>query len=252
MCAEFVAAQAVEIEELLKNLTAIRNIIRQQVTGRVYPRGSAPIIVPSPIAGAVDIIEAEFSLIPHWWDPSTATKKTKSGRPVFATHNARVESIAEKPAFRDAFKKSHCVVPFKKFYESSVFGSQWAGNRIGIESENGELFLAAGLMSEWLDKSTGESIPTFTIITTIPAPAIFDAGHDRMPMFLTKEDSLIWVKRPPDISQASQSSLTFLHDHHIGRSLDFNIILDRPLKDGWQKNSPSDQEIADLQRRVLA
>lgn len=191
---------------------------------------------------------AEFSLIPEWWDPSKSDKKKKNGRPVFATHNARIETIDEKPAFRKSFMQRPCIVPIKSFFESSLFGHKFSGNRIRItphlKDQVGVHAWAAGCYNEWLNQQTGELVPSFTIVTCDPSREIFEAGHDRMPIFLSAENAIKWLNK-----DYSQKSKQFLLEERI-RNPEILIEVDRALKEGWQKNAPDESEIQELSQRI--
>lgn len=244
MCAEFTVGHPLELQELLTVMHIIKNIMQEQEYGRVYPRGQAPIIALNE-QRQLHMIDAEFSLIPSWWDPDKAPKKSKSRRPPFATHNARLETIAEKPAFKNSFVQNHCLVPIKSFFESSLFGSQFAGNRIELKSNS--YLLAAGCYAHWTDKQTGEVVTSFTIITHTPSRQILEAGHDRMPVFLDRHEAVRWLQL--EKSKATQL-VEFLHQHNIRKQLHLQIEVDRVLKEGWKKNAPSEVEIAELYKVV--
>ncbi len=242
MCAEFTPGQPMEIEKLLEAAIVIRKIIQDEFWDlRIFPRGQAPILIRDD-KGELDLVMAEFSLIPAWWNPAKpGVKATKTGRPAFATHNARLESISEKPTFRESFQNRHCLVPIRDFFESSLFGNRFPGHRIKISG--GSLLLAAGCYSEWLDKSTGEIVTSFTIITHLPNKDIFEAGHDRMPVFLDREAGLEWLGN----EKAPLPKLTdFLLKKSLSKKTKFSIEIDRVLKDGWQKNAPSEEELQSL------
>lgn len=246
MCAEFTYGPPVDLEALLKSLQIFNDIqewVIENSSKRIFPRSTAPIIVLTE-GNQPRLIESEFSLIPDWWDPLKATKKSKSNRPTFATHNARLETVAEKPAFRNSFKKFHCLIPIYSFFESSVFGDQFSGHRLRIKAQ--EILFAAGCYSEWINKSTGEIVHSFTIITHTPSEQIFKAGHDRLPVFLNIKDGLKWLQKFSD----SQKSREFLIQKNQRTVITFEVSIDRPLKDGWQKNSPSSEELSELQKTI--
>ncbi len=240
MCAEFTSGSPMELERLLDALVFIRRTVFAEMQGRVFPPGQAPIIIKNQ-ANEYEMIPAEFSLIPPWWNPEKAPKKTKSGRPPFATHNARLETVAEKPAFKDSFAKRHCLVPIYEFFESSLFGETFPGHRIKFTT--GHVVLAAGCYSLWLDKQTGEIVTSFTIITFKPSKQVFESGHDRMPVFLETPEAFEWLNNPkPD--------RTFLENKSSNSKTEFVISIDRPLKDGWQKNAPDAADLEKLKKII--
>ncbi|MGZ5278654.1 MAG: SOS response-associated peptidase [Pseudobdellovibrionaceae bacterium] len=245
MCAEYTPGQTMEVEKLLIAIETFKNILRENYEDlRIFPRSQAPIIRKHP-NGTVEMLDAEFSLIPSWWNPEKAEKKTKTGRPVFATHNARLESIDEKPTFKDAFKNRHCLVPISSFFESSLFGNKFAGNRLRINSDG--LMLAAGCYTEWVDKSTGQVVTSFTIITHIPNEEIFDAGHDRMPVFLDRKQAFEWLhSEGKNLAELKE----FLLTHSVNHDLKLNIEIDRALKPGWEKNAPENEDLIETEKLV--
>ena len=124
----------------------------------------------------------KWGLIPHWSkDDSFASKLI----------NARSETLAEKPSFRDAFKHKRCIIPASGFYE-------WDKKSSGAKQpyyfflNDREVFGFAGLWEEWLDKESGELVETCTIITT-EANEVLEPVHDRMPVVLKAEDYEQWL-----------------------------------------------------------
>jgi putative SOS response-associated peptidase YedK len=123
-----------------------------------------------------------WGLIPGWAkDPSIATRLI----------NARGETLAEKPAFRAAYRARRCIVPASGFYE-------WKATPGGkqpyyIHPANDELFGFAGLWERWISPE-GTPIDTFTVITTA-ANETLQALHERMPVILQPGDDNLWLSR---------------------------------------------------------
>ena len=123
-----------------------------------------------------------WGLIPWWW------KKTAKEAP--ATFNARAESVADKPTFRDAFKRRRCLIPASGYYE-------WKATPTGkqpfyITAADGPVLTFAGLWDEWKDPQTGERLRSSTIIVT-KANEFTRAIHDRMPVLLGAERFEPWL-----------------------------------------------------------
>jgi putative SOS response-associated peptidase YedK len=118
-----------------------------------------------------------WGLIPAW------AKDQSMGRRLI---NARAETLAEKPAFREAFQRRRCLIPVDGFYE-------WKGKkeavRFRLRSEG--LFAFAGLYETWRPPS-GEPVHTCTIVTT-EANALVAPVHDRMPVILSRPGGAIWL-----------------------------------------------------------
>lgn len=129
-----------------------------------------------------------WGLIPAWAkDASIGYKLT----------NARGETVAEKPSFRNAFKHHRCLIPASGFYEWSTQGKikqPWY-----ISQQSGEPLAFAGLWENWRAPD-GQIIQTCCIITT-GANALMAPIHDRMPVILDRTDWTSWLdpaNRHPD------------------------------------------------------
>ncbi|MGI8494230.1 MAG: SOS response-associated peptidase [Pyrinomonadaceae bacterium] len=124
----------------------------------------------------------KWGLVPHW------SKDAEIGSRMI---NARAETLAEKPSFRDAFKSRRCIIPATGFYEWQKKGSGGKQPFYFYLPEK-EVFGFAGLYENWLDKETGESLESCTIITT-EANEILKPVHDRMPVILKAKDYEEWL-----------------------------------------------------------
>jgi putative SOS response-associated peptidase YedK len=121
-----------------------------------------------------------WGLIPAW------TKDASIGNKMF---NARAETIAEKPSFRDAFPKRRCLIPADGFYEWQKLGKMKTPFLFSLKS--GKPFGFAGLYETWISPDRRQ-INTCTIITTEPNELIKPI-HDRMPVILTKDKEALWI-----------------------------------------------------------
>ncbi len=105
--------------------------------------------------------------------------------------NARVETIAEKPAFRQAFKNRRCLIPADGFYE-------WTGRAgkkqpVFITLPDRSPFAFAGLWEIWINKNDGNSIYQSCTIITTRASETFRAIHHRMPAILKPQAYENWL-----------------------------------------------------------
>jgi putative SOS response-associated peptidase YedK len=143
-----------------------------------------PIDVVTERDGKRDFVRMRWGLVPWWWP-----KPLKELRA--ATFNARAETVANKPFFRDAFKRSRSLIPMTGYFEwrNTPTGKQpWyftAGN-------GSPVLTAAGLWDEWKDRETGERLKSCTMIITEPNDFAAEI-HDRMPAFLTHEQLEPWL-----------------------------------------------------------
>jgi putative SOS response-associated peptidase YedK len=127
-----------------------------------------------------DLSLVRWGLIPSW-------AKDASGSA--AMINARSESAATKPAFRDALKSRRCLIPADEFYEWMRAGK--TKQPYCFEVNDGELFAFAGLWERWKEPS-GNWIKTYSILTTTPN-AVTAEVHDRMPVILHPANFDLWL-----------------------------------------------------------
>ena len=123
-----------------------------------------------------------WGLIPPW------TKDLSAGRPMI---NARAETVAERPAFRNALRRRRCLVLADGFYEWQRVGAGRRPMRVVMRSS--EPFAFAGLWETWRNPD-GQAIPSCTIITT-EANDLLSPIHDRMPVILSRENEDFWLDR---------------------------------------------------------
>lgn len=122
-----------------------------------------------------------WGLIPYWAkDASIASR----------TINAMSETVAEKPAFRDAIRRRRCLIPADGFYEWKA-GLEKRKQPFNIGLENDGLFALAGIWDRWTD-SSGHAIESCSILTT-EANALIADIHNRMPVILKPEDYDLWL-----------------------------------------------------------
>lgn len=113
--------------------------------------------------------------------------------------NARAETVAEKPAYRDAFRRRRCIVPANGFYEWQKRGSEKQPYFISLGGE--QVFGMAGLWSSWRPKDKPDQrLESFTIVTTGPSDKVRDL-HDRMPVILAPGDYARWLDPAADPEQ---------------------------------------------------
>jgi putative SOS response-associated peptidase YedK len=145
------------------------------------PRDRAPIVRRAHESTELECVLARWGLVP-WW-----AKDLK-----FGTHciNARCETVATQPCFRDAFRARRCLVPVNAFYEWSGPKGHRTKSRIQLKEES--IFALAGLWESWWDSESGERVETYTIITTAANEAIAKL-HDRMPAVLRQQDEARWL-----------------------------------------------------------
>ena len=131
-----------------------------------------------------ELVMMRWGLIPSW------AKEENSG---YKMINAKAETVAEKPAFKAAFKKHRCLIPASGFYEWKAEGTARQPYFIRMKDES--LFGFAGLWERWEGKA-GNAIESVTIITT-EANSLIGEIHDRMPVIIGRKNYNLWLNPEP-------------------------------------------------------
>ena len=179
MCGRFVGFRSLEE---LKDIYPIDRAACEVVANyNVAP--SQEVLVLVKYAGENWLDRFHWGLVPFW------AKDISIGNRMI---NARSESIAEKPSFRNAFKKRRCLILADGFYE-------WKGEKghkqpMFITLPDKKPFAFAGLWESWNNKDTEEAVyKSCTIITTRASESIRDIHH-RMPVILKAEVYEHWLE----------------------------------------------------------
>jgi putative SOS response-associated peptidase YedK len=151
----------------------------------LFPRYN---IAPTQLVAVVLLDDGQRALKPLRWGmiPSWA-KDEKIGNSLI---NARSETVAEKPAFRAAFKKRRCLIPTTGFYEWAPTGGK-KKQPLHIRLIDGRPFALAGLWERWTD-AEGAVVESCTILTTT-ANDLMRPFHDRMPVILAPDAYATWL-----------------------------------------------------------
>ncbi|MFQ5514264.1 MAG: SOS response-associated peptidase [Myxococcota bacterium] len=132
--------------------------------------------------------------------------------------NARAETLARKPAFRDAFRRRRCLIPADGFYEWRA--PEGLGRHkipFWISLRGGEPFAMAGLWEEWRPPDEGPESPTLrscTIVTT-EASSTLRQIHPRMPVVLRPESEASWLDPELDDPEPLTGLLQPLEDERL-------------------------------------
>ena len=142
-----------------------------------------------------ELVMLRWGLVPFWAkDPSIGNRMI----------NARAETVAEKPAYRTAYRQRRCLVLADGFYEWHTEESVKTPYYISLES--GGPFALAGLWEHWQSKETDESLQTATLIT-MAANEFMATLHHRMPVILEPSTADRWMAgedlQPDAIAQDS-------------------------------------------------
>lgn len=187
MCGRFVQtpirdASAIGFPQLvgdLLSMPASYNLAPTQRASVILDRGTG-----------LQVTRLSWGLLPFW-----AKAKKLQG----STINARIETVATKPAFRSAFKKRRCLIPMAGYYEWSVNAEDGHKDPWFIHA-TGPL-LAAGLWEDTSPLLDPDNLGTFTVITGDSSGVSADI-HDRMPVWLTAGQAEEWLNAAPDDAMA--------------------------------------------------
>ncbi|MCB0665771.1 MAG: SOS response-associated peptidase [Saprospiraceae bacterium] len=144
-----------------------------------------------------------WGLIPYW------SKDIKIG---YKMINARIETVLEKSAFKQAVAKRRCLVPMDGYYEWKKEAGKKTPYRIVTTDQ--DIFSVAGLWENWKSPD-GQLIRSFTVLTQDPSESIAHI-HDRMPAILDKEQERQWLDMT--IPPADALEIIAPYDDHFLRA----------------------------------
>lgn len=131
-------------------------------------------------SGARELWMPTWGLVPRW--------AGERGR--VAPINARIETVAVRPFFREAFRRGRCLVPADGYFEWQTLSSgksPWYFRKV-----TGEPLALAGIWDSWRDHATEEILETFAVLVR-PAARAVRLIHDRMPVILGREEEKEWL-----------------------------------------------------------
>ena len=164
----------------------------------VAPQSLQPVVRLDSETGERELTIMRWGLIPFF---------AKDAKIAYSTINARAETVATSPVFREPMKHRRCLVPATGFYEWQALDKK-SKQPWDIELADGNLFAFAGLWDRWKDKATGQPMETYTIITTDPNE-LLEPIHNRMPVILSPHDYSHWL----DPGEPSQLPIDLLRPY---------------------------------------
>lgn len=187
----------------------------------IAPAQTVPIVRDS--GSGRELVPARWGLVPHW----SAEAKSK-----YSTINARAETVAAKPAYRDAFRRRRCLIPATGFYEWKPLADGKTPYHIRLP--DGELFAFAGLWDRW-DKE-GPGFDSCSIIVT-DANETMRSLHDRMPVILNRAQYNTWL----NTGHFSQAQLQAMLQPYAGvmETYALNRYVNSPRHDDPQCIAPA-------------
>jgi len=167
-------------------------------------------------AQARELVQVRWGLVPFWAeDPKTG----------YNTINARAETVAAKPAFRQAFKQRRCLIPVDGFYE---WRRTTPKQPFFIHRADAHPFALAGVWEHW--EKAGQVIESVAIIVT-DGNAMMKPIHDRMPVIIDPGDFERWLS--PGVDGHQLLDLLRPHDEQGYEAYRIGAAVNKP-----QNNSP--------------
>ncbi len=148
---------------------------------RIAPTDSAWVLAHDGHGGA-KAGTMRWGLVPHW---------SKDAKTAFSTINARVETVEQKPAFREAFQRRRCLVVADAYFEWTPIDAKkkqaWR-----IHPAQSKVMLMAGLWERWIGPDASPLL-SFSIVTE-PAIGAMRELHERRPVALAALDLATWLR----------------------------------------------------------
>jgi putative SOS response-associated peptidase YedK len=148
----------------------------------VAPQTFQPIVRVNEDTGERELACMRWGLVPYW---------SKDDKIAYSTINAKAETLATSPTFREAFKRRRCLIPLDGFYEWQALNAR-SKQAYAVSLKSSKLFAVAGLWDRWRDKVSGQALETFTLITTDPNE-LMEPFHNRMPVIVRAADYERWM-----------------------------------------------------------
>jgi putative SOS response-associated peptidase YedK len=233
MCGRF--ALLTYAEALTERFGVDDVIMRPEPRYNIAPSQNVTVVVQRETR---QLTEMRWGLIPFW------AKDVSIGNRMI---NARAETVAEKPAFRSAFKKRRCMILADGFYEWQKVGK--IKKPIHIRLKNREPFAFAGLYEYWKTKS-GKMLESCTIITTTPNK-LLSSIHHRMPVILSPEKESEWLD-PENQNVSELLSILQPYTPDEMEAYEVSIFVNSPKNQGPLCTEPVDTPLLELSDGVSA
>lgn len=178
MCGRYAVFKS--IDEIRRLFRAVNPAPEVTATWNMAPTRLAPVVRLHPQSGERHLDLLRWGLVPNWARDPRATRQ-----PI----NARSETAAGSPMFRDALARRRCLVPIDAFYEWQATGGAKVPH--AVARADGAPMALAGLWEGWRG-ADGEVLRTFTVLTTA-ASEVLRALHERMPVVVEPADWGLWL-----------------------------------------------------------
>jgi putative SOS response-associated peptidase YedK len=201
-----------------------------QAFGTQAPEELAPRYNITPETPILIVKEGRRLALAHWGFVPGWAKAWPERRSI----NARGETIAEKPTFRNAVKHRRCLIPATGFYEWQAQG-KGPKQPFFFRPVHTDLFALAGIWEAWHGPE-GEEVETAAIITTA-ANEVVAPIHDRMPVIIAPEDFDAWLDHSREGTQAALA-LIRPAPPEVLEAVEVSTYINRPGNEGLKCIEP--------------
>jgi putative SOS response-associated peptidase YedK len=153
----------------------------------ITPESFQPVVRLSHESGEREFAVMKWGLVPYW---------SNSPKASFSSINARAETLANSGAWREPWKRRRCLIPAEFFYEwepaapgekKQKVSKPWA-----VSLTTDRLFSFGGIWDRWIDKATGQTLESFSIITVDPND-LLAPFHNRCPLIVDPANYERWL-----------------------------------------------------------
>lgn len=170
------------VEDLSERFQVRQVPLELSAAYNIAPSQELPVIVEQEDGERV-VRLMQWGLIPRW----QRSGQVRGVAPI----NARAESVAEKPMFRDLIRRRRCLIPASGFYEWRKLPGRKQPYYIGVKDQ--PLFAFAGLYDE-VEQGGCAPVASYAIVTARANERLAPI-HERMPVILRPEDEWLWLSR---------------------------------------------------------
>lgn len=237
MCSRFSLLVFNQLEELQAQFNT-HNVIEGMDFKKIYlPTDQILVIYRNEILNKNEMIKMRWSLIPSYIKDFEQIKK-------YSLYNARLESLEEKPSFKNLLNNRRCLIPVDIFYEYKSEGK--TKEQYGFSLNPESTFGIAGLWDIWIHPQTNQKIYSCTMITTVGNEIIAPIHEkNRMPVILNPELYEEWLNPTIDFSHFKNQLLPYdANKMKVEKRTDNTKLPQTPKiklanKDDLENNQPS-------------
>lgn len=191
MCAQFLIQKNLKELESTLGINAAKSF---DFPMHSFPKSLVPVVVHYQEKNW--IAPMQFGFIPFF---------EKAEKPKSVFHNARVETVFDKPSFKKEIRKNRCLVYVDAFIEPIWKEGENKASWIRFDLEEPESWMAVGVWSVWKSPDQANEKRTFALLTRDPYPIVKEMGHNRSPLFLPKA---VWSNYlDPNLSEVQLKEL---------------------------------------------